>query len=439
MHDRARHERIRASSGKVLMLSFAPLLLAAPAWAGTWIVDDGGGPGVNFTDIPQAIAAATAGDLILVRAGSYSAFTIDKPLVVRGEAGVIVHGDVAIQNLASGSKTALSTCRIDRLVVQNCGGGVILESLQLIHVAGNGLGWPEYVLVDGCDDVRLRACSVLGSTQAVDWDSHTTALHVSNSRVEVVSSILRGEAGNGDDCGIPDFGGSGLECSSGRTHLVLSPSYGGKGGAYGSCSFGAYSGNGGAGVFVAGGAEVILASNAAHQIRGGDAGTDYNGACAFPGGAGHGGNGLNVTGLARYSGVTLLGGSSACASKVGVPLFVGTGGASLQAVPTDPTLALTSPEPGSSFSVELRAPPGATAHLWLGRTMIVEPSTGVVVELLTNKMRLVPLGIVPASGVITSTVNLPPLPNGYILIAQADTVLTTGETRRTNSLAMTVR
>jgi hypothetical protein len=192
-------------------------------------------------------------------------------------------------------------------------------------------------------------------------------------------------------------------------------------------------------VFVAGGAEVILASNAAHQIRGGDAGTDYNGGCAFPGGAGHGGDGLDVAGWARYSGVTLLGGSSACASKVGLPLFVGTGGAALQAVPTDPTLALTSPEPGSSFSVELRAAPGATAHLWLGRTMIVQTSTGVVVELLTNKARSIPLGIVPANGILSANVNVPPLPNGYILVAQADVVLTSGETRRTNSLTMTVR
>jgi hypothetical protein len=32
--------------------------VALPARAGTWIVDINNGPGTNFTDLPQAIAAA---------------------------------------------------------------------------------------------------------------------------------------------------------------------------------------------------------------------------------------------------------------------------------------------------------------------------------------------------------------------------------------------
>jgi hypothetical protein len=65
------------------------LLCAAPAIAqSVWIVDDGGGAGVDFTDIPAAVAAAGEGDLILVRDGFYSDFTIDaKSLTVLADAG----------------------------------------------------------------------------------------------------------------------------------------------------------------------------------------------------------------------------------------------------------------------------------------------------------------------------------------------------------------
>ncbi|MBL9077290.1 MAG: hypothetical protein JNL08_07300 [Planctomycetes bacterium] len=51
----------------------------------TWIVDAANGPGTNFLDLPAAIAAASDGDTILVRAGTYSPFTITgKNLQIRG-------------------------------------------------------------------------------------------------------------------------------------------------------------------------------------------------------------------------------------------------------------------------------------------------------------------------------------------------------------------
>ena len=50
-----------------------------------WIVDAANGPGTSFTDLPAAVAAASSGDTILVRAGSYSAFNVaGKALTIRG-------------------------------------------------------------------------------------------------------------------------------------------------------------------------------------------------------------------------------------------------------------------------------------------------------------------------------------------------------------------
>ncbi len=60
----------------------ACVLLTAPSTAQAVLLV---GPGRTFTDIDSAIAAATAGDRVLVEAGSYTAFTLDKGVTVRAE------------------------------------------------------------------------------------------------------------------------------------------------------------------------------------------------------------------------------------------------------------------------------------------------------------------------------------------------------------------
>ena len=434
----AKHLGIRRPFRTSVALRLAALLAATPAWAaGTWIVDDSGGPGVNFTSIPPAIAAASVGDKIFVRAGSYAAFTFNKPLVIRGEPGVNVAGNVLIDGLAVGTSSALSSCSLSTLVVQNCAGGVLLEALTFSSGA-NPLS--EFVLVDNCDDVRLRACSILGGDDPMGGYTTAIALRVANSRVEIVNSTLRGQIGEGLwACGFPEAGGTGLMCDFGsRVHVAFSSIQGGEGGELESCGFGSSGGNGGAGVLVVAGAEVILAGDSSNQIHGGKGGNGWLSNCAG-GGAGHGGDGLKSFGSARYSGVTFLGGTSACASRVGAAIAVAGTGSAVPATPNDPTLALLGFEPGLSFNVTLSAPPGSVAHLWVGRTMFAHPSVGIVIELLTAKARLYSLGVVPASGVITANVDLPQLASGFILIAQADALLPSGETRRTNSQTMTVR
>ena len=72
-------------------LALCSFLLAAAAPAQTtWIVDANQGPGTDFTDIQPAVDAAAAGDIISIRAGSYSEFSVSKALVIQGVAGVVV-------------------------------------------------------------------------------------------------------------------------------------------------------------------------------------------------------------------------------------------------------------------------------------------------------------------------------------------------------------
>jgi hypothetical protein len=68
------------------MRTLSPVLLCSLAAAQTtWIVDDSGGPGVNFTSLPAAVAAAANGDTLLVAAGTYEAFHVaNKALTIVG-------------------------------------------------------------------------------------------------------------------------------------------------------------------------------------------------------------------------------------------------------------------------------------------------------------------------------------------------------------------
>src|SRR5262245_40388752 len=67
-----------------------------------WVVDQFAGPGFNFTDLPPAVAAAADGDVLLVRAGQYSPFTlIGKGLRILGAGATTTF----VRPLTSGSNT----------------------------------------------------------------------------------------------------------------------------------------------------------------------------------------------------------------------------------------------------------------------------------------------------------------------------------------------
>ncbi len=107
----------------------AAVLLAAPASAAVHVVDDDGGAGVGFTDLPAAVAAAADGDLILVKTGTYSGFTIaDKALVITADLGqaVSVTGAVIVQNVSAAKQVAIHGLDVDA----NHGGEALILSVN---------------------------------------------------------------------------------------------------------------------------------------------------------------------------------------------------------------------------------------------------------------------------------------------------------------------
>lgn len=85
------------------------LLLGTTVRADVIVVDAAGGPGSDFTDLPAAVAAAVAGDILLVSVGTYSGFTLDKGLTITPEDGkhLALTGSIVVENLPSGSTATI--------------------------------------------------------------------------------------------------------------------------------------------------------------------------------------------------------------------------------------------------------------------------------------------------------------------------------------------
>lgn len=121
-------------------------LTAAPALAQSraWVVDAFGGPGTDFTDIQPAIDAAAEGDAILVRAGSYSPFTIAaKSLTLHGDLNGVAltsPGGSEIRDLAADQWVVVRgiTCVVpgisvvapDAMTMRDCAGPIWFEDLS---------------------------------------------------------------------------------------------------------------------------------------------------------------------------------------------------------------------------------------------------------------------------------------------------------------------
>src|ERR1700733_12995348 len=64
--------------------------LASLASATSHVVAPTPGPGIDFTTIGAAIAASAPGDVIFVRAGTYTTFTVDRGVTLLGDSGAVL-------------------------------------------------------------------------------------------------------------------------------------------------------------------------------------------------------------------------------------------------------------------------------------------------------------------------------------------------------------
>jgi hypothetical protein len=230
------------------------------ARADVLVVDAAGGPGTDFTSIVAAVAAAADGDTILVRSGSYAAFTVnDKSLTISAHAGatVLVNGRIDVPALGAskflvlrGLTTGTPAAGQEGLRLQQCAGAVWVESCN----------------------VRGGQGQLLAGTRIVNSPFVSLVRHESRGGTPFQFPLL--------------FGGPGLSAEFSTVALYDCSLIGSN--ASGSDDFG---GNGGAGLSVHA-SQVFAGGCTLKGGNGGSADDDYDMGCqciicGFPGGGGH--------------------------------------------------------------------------------------------------------------------------------------------------------
>lgn len=166
------------------------LALGTVAAQHSFVVDHRGGAGVDFTDLPPALAVAVAGDTITVRshANPYACGTIRRGITLAADTSVapgrpptLAGTGMVIDGVPAGEAVVLrgfecSNGTSTGLVVRNCQGRI-----QLDGITCSGFANPGIVVQQGVT-VTLRACSLRGAP----------AIHVTTSRIALDSCDLIG-------------------------------------------------------------------------------------------------------------------------------------------------------------------------------------------------------------------------------------------------------
>lgn len=341
--------------------------LTLPVRATTWIVDANNGPGTNFTDIPPAVAAAAPGDVIVVRHGSYSGFTLGRGVTILGQGGVAIGiGGAVISSVPAGEIAALCNVQSSGSLVSGCAGTVMLQRV-------NGS-----LSIQSSADVRILMGGPLGSIGRVT---------VVDARVQFARSTFRGWDGFDASC-FPPYpagpGGHGLEASGySRLHIALSAMAGGEGG-WGTFDIGCFFPG------AAGGDAIRTAGPSGGQLELLLFGSQLQ--------AGFGGDPSGPYGKTLYVGPNVTAWTSQNTYSPSPPT-VAPGGTLLQQPTTEPILELGgTPAPGATITVRLHAQPGTIARLNAGAVPTVLPTANVLVERLLSSQFSFDLGTVPPAG-----------------------------------------
>ena len=383
----------------------AALCLAAPAVAqqDVIVVDDDGGPGVDFVHLQPAVLAASDGDVLLVRPGTYGGASIfDKALTIVADTGGVVRLEdgLAVRNLASHRRVVLQGLTVDSgseegVQIKSCAGQVWVEDCDLTGAQGVG----DFVLivphengyagafVSYCDDVVFVGCDLVGGpgddyvpvTAIHGWGA--PGLQTIDSNVTLYDCDVDG--GRGGHVADDDFavdggvGGDGVNAVGGTLFLSGCTVTGGPGGIGGedfdifvgySCGDG---GDGGTGFFGANAGQLLLVQLLETVVTGGQGGPPYLGASC-----GLGSNGAAIVAPPTAIGVTPLLSTSL---RANAPVRNGQ-------VVTFQVAA----EPGAAYAIGISAGSSRTPVAALNGVLLLDAS-----------VVLLPLGVVGPGGVAT--------------------------------------
>ena len=377
--------------------SFLLLSLAAPQ--DVLVVDDSSGPGFDFTTIGDAVDAAQDGDVVLVRAGSYTgtATISGKSLVVTADTDAVVDftGALAVVGLAEQQTVLLSGIRaqpdasgLPALTVRDNDGSVFVD--RWILEADPSMPAAKVVDLQNSSVVVFNRLSVKGGaypgpsgTGVEAWASHMYMYD---------SQIMGGQHYPSDDPGMP--GGIGLDFSAASLFDMGSVVQGGQG-------------------------------------------TDAGTALECTGVSGDGGPGLVLSGSGKLYSTELVGGlagelagAGTCTEgEPGEPIVVAGGSSSWWSWPI-PQFTVSSPaRVGESASVTLSGQPNDLAWIGFSTAVQAQSVTGVVGRLIVGAPLLLQVGSLGPTGQLSFDVPafVPPGAEGQTYYAQAILVDTGGD------------
>lgn len=211
-----------------------------------WVVDDVSGPGVDFTTIQGAIDAASSGDRILIKSGTYtsSSCTVNgKGLVLtadeRSAIGFTSHFTGRIENLDATQTVVLRGIRpiSGRFSIElvNVAGAVSVEDCNLRGNVGIGtiVTASDGLRAVDCTSLALVRCQLVGNTNTSGAASR--GLTSLRSNVVAFDSDFLGDAGYQGHllptgCVSGKAGGDGAWISAGSLYARGCSFAGGKGG-----------------------------------------------------------------------------------------------------------------------------------------------------------------------------------------------------------------
>ncbi|MEM7198924.1 MAG: hypothetical protein AAF628_01575 [Planctomycetota bacterium] len=321
------------------------------------IVDQSGGPGAQFTDLPPAVAAAPPRAILQVRAGQYSAFTTNKPLRVLGEPGVQIVGVPVVRRLPKGEQFVLRGMHASPTLWRNQGH---------IHLEDVSFGLVD---IDACAHVSVTAGGQ-GIIRATD--SSVVLSNVTGCGQPGCLLVL-----------VPLFGGEALRIT--RSQVVAA------GGSY----------TGGNGTYSGG--EAILLNSGRLTI------TDQTRVQAGQGGP----PSYGIPAIVANNGELIVDPGAVLAPTESSPPVIG--GASL----TSAAVAyLEMDASAAQLASTLHAPAGQQGFVLASAP--TPPIPLPIMDLWVDPLHVVIAGgTVPASGMLTGSVSVPPVAPGTVVATQA--------------------
>lgn len=217
------------------MLPITRLLSCVLAQGQVHVVDAAAGPGADFTTIHEAVTAAAAGDLVLVRSGNYqlspadggldSVSALEKPLVVLAEQGADVRAnDLVIARLPLGDWALVQGLRFEQQGIT----GQLVDNRGVVWL--EGCTFRALQFVNDHEALRVSASdSVLVTRCAVETASPEVGIQASASRLELFQSLVTGGVAMDVASSTLRLSGTEVRGLDGRDGFILLPN-GGDGG-----------------------------------------------------------------------------------------------------------------------------------------------------------------------------------------------------------------